>query len=37
MMQEPHVIETLKQKYKFVNIIFGTHNIYKLADLFTAI
>ena len=24
MMQEPHVIETLKQKYKFVNIIFGT-------------
>ena len=33
MMQEPHVIETLKQKYKFVNIIFGTHNIYKLAEL----
>lgn len=33
MMQEPRVIETLKQKYKFVNIIFGTHNIYKLAEL----
>lgn len=32
MMQEPHVIETLKQKYKFVDIIFGTHNIYKLAE-----
>lgn len=33
MMQEPHVIETLKQKYKFVDIIFGTHNIYKLAEM----
>lgn len=33
MMQEPHVIETLKQKYRHVDIIFGTHNIYKLAEL----
>lgn len=33
MMQEPHVIETLKAKYKYVDIIFGTHNIYKLAEL----
>lgn len=33
MMQEPHVIETLKKKYKYVDIIFGTHNIYKLAEL----
>ena len=33
MMQEPHVIETLKAKYKLVDIIFGTHNIYKLAEL----
>lgn len=33
MMQEPHVIETLKQKYRYVDIIFGTHNIYKLAEL----
>lgn len=33
MMQEPHVIETLKKKYRHVNIIFGTHNIYKLAEL----
>lgn len=33
MMQEPHVLEILKEKYKYVNIIFGTHNIYKLAEL----
>lgn len=33
MMQEPHVIETLKSKYKYVDLIFGTHNIYKLAEL----
>ncbi len=33
MMQEPHVIETIKKKYSFVDIIFGTHNIYKLAEL----
>ncbi|MBR1815531.1 MAG: tRNA (N6-isopentenyl adenosine(37)-C2)-methylthiotransferase MiaB [Lachnospiraceae bacterium] len=33
MMQEPHVIENIKQKYKFVDIVFGTHNIYKLAEL----
>lgn len=33
MMQEPHVIETIKSKYRFVDIVFGTHNIYKLAEL----
>ena len=33
MMQEKHVVETLKAKYKFVDIVFGTHNIYKLAEL----
>ena len=33
MMQEPHVIEKLKTSYRFVDIIFGTHNIYKFAEL----
>ncbi len=36
MMQEPSVIERLKAKYRFVDIIFGTHNIYKLAELLYA-
>ena len=33
MMQEPDVVEKLKKSYRFINLIFGTHNIYKLAEL----
>ena len=33
MMQEPEVVEKLKKSYRFVNLVFGTHNIYKLAEL----
>ena len=33
MMQEPQVVEKLKKSYSFVNLIFGTHNIYKFAEL----
>ncbi len=33
MMQEPEVIEKLKKSYSFVDLIFGTHNIYKFAEL----
>lgn len=33
MMQEPSVVEKLKKSYRFVDIIFGTHNIYKFAEL----
>lgn len=33
MMQEPHVIEKLRKSYRFVNLVFGTHNIYKFAEL----
>ena len=33
MMQEPAVIEKLKKSYRFVDIIFGTHNIFMLAEL----
>ena len=33
MMQEPSVIEKIKQSYRFVDLIFGTHNIYKFAEL----
>ena len=36
MMQEPSVIEKLKKSYRFVDLIFGTHNIYKFAELLTA-
>lgn len=33
MMQENAVVEKLKKSYRFVDIIFGTHNIFKLAEL----
>ena len=33
MMQEPTVIEKLKKSYSFVNLVFGTHNIFKFAEL----
>jgi len=33
MMQEPHVLAKIKQSYRFVDIVFGTHNIYMLAEL----
>ena len=33
MMQEPSVIEKIQKSYSFVDLIFGTHNIYKLAEL----
>ena len=36
MMQEPTVIEKLKKSYTFVDLIFGTHNIYKFAELLCA-
>ena len=33
MMQEEHVVERLKKDYRFVNLVFGTHNIFKFAEL----
>lgn len=33
MMQESSVIAKIKKSYPFVNLIFGTHNIYKFAEL----
>ncbi len=36
MMQEPEVVEKIRKSYRFVDIIFGTHNVYKLAELLYA-
>ncbi|MBP1755318.1 MAG: tRNA-i(6)A37 thiotransferase enzyme MiaB [Firmicutes bacterium] len=33
MMQEATAVEKIKSSYRFVDIIFGTHNIFKLAEL----
>ena len=34
MMQEPHVVDKIKKSYPFVDLVFGTHNIFKFAELF---
>ncbi len=36
MMQEPQVVEKIKKSYRHVDIVFGTHNIFKLAELIFA-
>lgn len=36
MMQETAVVDKIKKSYRFVDIIFGTHNIFKLAELIQA-
>ncbi|MBQ9267242.1 MAG: tRNA (N6-isopentenyl adenosine(37)-C2)-methylthiotransferase MiaB [Clostridia bacterium] len=33
MSQEPHVIEKIKKSYSQVDILFGTHNIYKFPEM----
>ena len=35
MMQEPEVAERIRKNYRFVDLVFGTHNIYKFAELLT--
>lgn len=36
MMQEKEVVEKIKKSYRCVDLIFGTHNIFKLAELVSA-
>ncbi len=33
MMQEEHVVEKIRSSYPYVDIIFGTHNIFRFAEL----
>lgn len=34
MMQRPHIVEKIKEKYKHVDIVFGTHNLHEFPTLF---
>ena len=36
MMQEQSVVDKIKSSYRFVDLIFGTHNIFKFAELLNA-
>ena len=33
MMQETHVVDKIRESYRYVDLIFGTHNIFKFAEL----
>lgn len=33
MMQQKHVVEEIKNRYPFVSLVFGTHNIYKFPEM----
>ena len=33
MMQEKHIVEKIKKSYSFVDLIFGTHNLYEFPEL----
>jgi tRNA-2-methylthio-N6-dimethylallyladenosine synthase len=33
MMQQEHIISRIKEKYPFVDLIFGTHNLHKFPEL----
>ena len=34
MMQEQHVVDKIRKDYPFVDLVFGTHNIFRFAELF---
>lgn len=33
MMQQPHIVETIKKKYSFVDMVFGTHNLHEFPEM----
>lgn len=33
MMQEKHIVDTIKERYRYVDLVFGTHNIASLPSL----
>ncbi|MBR6443878.1 MAG: tRNA (N6-isopentenyl adenosine(37)-C2)-methylthiotransferase MiaB [Firmicutes bacterium] len=37
MMQQQHIIDTVKEKYPWVDIIFGTHNIHEFPKLLDSV
>ena len=32
-MQQPHIVDEIKKKYPWVDIVFGTHNIHRFPQL----
>lgn len=36
MMQQPHIVEEIKKKYRYVDLVFGTHNLHNFPVLLNA-
>ena len=36
MMQEPDVVEKIRKDYRYVRLVFGTHNLHRFAELLVA-
>ncbi len=36
MMQEPEVVEKIRKDYRYVRLVFGTHNLHRFAELLVA-
>ena len=34
MMQQEHIVEQIKKRYKHVDIVFGTHSLYRFPEIF---
>lgn len=33
MIQQAHVVEAIEKKYKYIDLVFGTHNLHELLDM----
>lgn len=33
MMQQQHIVDTIKQKYPWIDVVYGTHNLHELPNL----
>ncbi|MGI6030707.1 MAG: tRNA (N6-isopentenyl adenosine(37)-C2)-methylthiotransferase MiaB [Eubacteriales bacterium] len=33
MMQQPHVVEAIRKKYRHVDLVFGTHTLYRFGEI----
>ncbi len=37
MMQQPHIVDEIKAKYKHVDLVFGTHNVHNFPTLLSQV
>lgn len=37
MIQQPHIVDRISEKYRYVDLLFGTHNIHNLLNLINSV